>query len=231
MKSSIIPLIQAIIAPITAPAVPAVLLGAEIFRVLSAAHVIYLLALFSAIAGAIAIETSGGLAFFMAVRGWQRKQWGVMTVAGLSAGLYLSIVIGAILLIPGIVTYAVAVMSGIAVVAYIGTALFFADRQIQAEQTEQFSQQLELLRQKRLTINAQTRRVKAETTGGVRGERTGEQGEQTEDELRLAAFAYLNSHGDVGVRPLARALKAQLGSCSTSTAKKHRDNWLQENGK
>jgi UPF0716 family protein affecting phage T7 exclusion len=215
-----IPFLQAVIAPVAAPVVPAALLGAEIFRVLSEANVVYLLALFSAIAGAIAIETSGGLAFFMSVRGWQRKQWGVMTVAGLAALLYLIIVIGSILLIPGVVTRAVAIMSGIAVVAYIGMALYFADRESGEEQDKTFVQDIEYLRQQRLTTNSETRLIKAQG-GGVRPGVRGEQG-RTED-WQATIWTYLDQHPDAGPRELNREL-----GCSLSTASKHRNSWLRK---
>jgi hypothetical protein len=225
MKSTLIPTIQALIAPIAAPFAQSVILGAEIFRVLLAMQVIYWLALLSAIAGALAIEASGGLAFYMAVRGWQKRQPGVILTAMVAVGIYLLIVITSIISIPSVATKSVAAMTGIAVVAYLSWALFQADRQGRKDSDDQFNHDLALLKEKRLLLNAERRhnQSRSEPVTVYAGSPPTNQ----TPAFQNVAFAIMDGRGDIGVRALQVELKNQLGSCSSSTAKRYRDKWLE----
>lgn len=223
--------VQAFIAPLASPAPAALLLATEVYHILLQMEVWWLLAMFIAAVGVFGgVEASGAVAFYSATECWRRRQWGMMFFAVLAALAYVAILITGILWLPDEgASVVVAVLASIIPVSYVGVAIWQSLRRGEQMDEVEFNRQAELERQRRLTINARTRLKKA--GGGVRvfDERIERQDtlEQTESELQLAAFEYLAQNGDVGVRPLARALKQQTGSCSVSTAKKYRDAWLE----
>lgn len=223
--------IQSLIAPVTVPVAPAVLLGNEIFVVMRSADVAWLLALFGAITAAIGLEVTGGATCYAAVRAASRKEWGAFTVAAVGALVYMGMVAGAMMILPNERARVFVVFAILTPVAYAAYALVQDIRERDRRVEQGLNYDLEMMRQKRLLTNAEARKAKAQRSAVRPPNEQANTPEQTENSYRDIAFAYLNENGVVSIRQLAQAIEAQTGSCSTSTAKKWLDAWKEEAGK
>ncbi len=210
--------IQSLIAPFTVPVAPAVLLGNEIYQVMRSADVVWFLALVGAIAAAVGLEVTGGATCYAAVRAASRNEWWSFTIAGLGTLVYMVVVAGAMLILPQQRAQIFVVFAILTPVAYAAYALVQDIRERDRTTNRQLNYDLELMRQKRLTINAQTRLAQAERSPVRSGGEHFNQGAQTDDGYRAIAFAYLDEHGKVSVRQLAGG-----GHRHLYVAPRHRD--------
>ena len=224
-----LPRLQSIIAPLSAPAAPAVLLANEIYRTMVIVDIAPIIAMVSAIIAIIGVEFSGALMCHNAVKAWQRRSLGIMAVAIIGALVYAAIVIAAIASMPEERGQIFGVMVLLTLVAYAGYAIYTAFEDDDAISRQAASAELDLLDKRRLLINAETRQIKA--GGSVHLSNRTESNTNGQIEQRITASGqriidYLNANGDgASLRDIAQA----CGVKSPSTVKVWLEYWRGEN--
>jgi len=218
--------IQALIAPLAAPVAPALLLGNEMYQVMVLVGINAWLAFVCAFVAIVGLEFSGALASTMAVKSWKRRSWGALTLSVIGTLVYAGIVFGGIRMMPQARAQVFGVMVLVSLVAYLGYALYQNYHEQDTQHAEQTEQQIELVRQQKQFLNAQTRQLQWQAqTGFVPGadivRSGGERGERLNDlSKQLDVWSYLDTNGDSGPSEIARVL-----GISKSTAQKHIQSW------
>lgn len=220
-----LPKIQAIIAPLATPFAPALLLGNEMLQVMVLSGIPYYFALVCAFVAISGLESSGALSCYMAVKAWKRKSWGAMWLAIIGAAVYTAIVFWGIQQMTEQRARVFSVMVFVTLVGYLAYALYQSFIEQDIYQEKQSEQQVELTRQQKQLVNAQTRQMQWQSQTGVRGSFVANTSANDIDELskQLNVWTYLDTNGLRGPSEVANAL-----GIAKSTAHKHIQTWREK---
>lgn len=224
-----LPKIQAIIAPLATPFAPALLLGNEMLQVMVLSGIPYYFALVCAFIAVAGLESSGALSCYMAVKAWKRKSWGAMWLAIIGAAVYTAIVFWGIQQMTEQRARVFSVMVFVTLVGYLAYALYQSFIEQDIYQEKQSEQKIELTRQQKQLINAQTRQMQWSASAQV-GQAFAPRSEANERERsiedlskQLDVWAYLDEKGLRGPSEVANAL-----GVAKSTAHKHIKSWQEK---
>jgi hypothetical protein len=145
------------------PLAPAMLYASDVYRTLTDVQYPETLAVVIAGIAVLGIEGTGALTFHNATTAWRKQDWSKMALAVLFGTIYAAIMILGLILME-LSNRSMVLLVLLTVGAYIGSAMFHSFIEDRAEQVEDGDMENRRLREKRLTINAQTRFVKARGT-------------------------------------------------------------------
>lgn len=216
-----LPRLQSLVAPVTTPAAPAVLLANELYRAMLIVQIDHYIALFTSIVAIVGIEFSGALMCYNAIEAWRRRSWLPMILAIAGAIIYAIIVIAGVATMPEQRGRVFGVMVLLTLVAYLAYAIFTSFDKQDAANVQDTTLAIQLADAQRKLANAQTRQSKASIDAKpVSTVSTGQTGQPQITEIGQKVIAYFTEHPAASLRTVS----AEVG-CSPETVRQWKQVW------
>lgn len=217
-------ILQTFIAPLAVPFGVALILSNELYRTMNLVGVDNTIAMICAVATAIGIEATGGLACFQFIEQWVRKAWGKMALAGAGVIIYVAMVLWGIYLIPEARAIIFMPIVGLTIACYLCYGIYLVSREADQRLVRNANVSVDVIKARTEQIKQQAKleRVKNKSVQPsiLPSIRPVDNGQVTMDGQRI--FDWLNKNGSASARKIAIELKV-----SPTTASKWLKRWKQ----